>query len=40
MADDRNLTVHTYDEALAEEIFKRLPGHADLMDRWLSGMRI
>jgi nucleotidyltransferase substrate binding protein (TIGR01987 family) len=35
MAKDRNPTVHTYNEALAEEIYGRLPGHAELIEEWL-----
>ena len=31
MIDDRNLTVHTYNEALAEKIFKRIPEYHSLM---------
>lgn len=27
MMDDRNLTVHTYNEELAKEIYSRLPGY-------------
>jgi len=38
MADDRNLTVHTYDEALARVIFGRLEGHADLLGRWVEAV--
>ena len=38
MAQDRNLTVHTYNEALAEEIYARLPAHAQLMEEWLKAM--
>lgn len=38
MADDRNLTVHTYNEALAELIFGRIPGYAKLMNKWLLEM--
>ena len=38
MADDRNLTVHIYNEALAKEIFRRLAGHARLMGTWMDGM--
>lgn len=38
MIDDRNLTVHTYNEALADQIYIRLPGHARLMKSWLSQM--
>lgn len=35
MADDRNLTVHTYNEPLALEIASRLWQHHDLMKAWL-----
>jgi len=38
MADDRNLTVHTYDETLAEEIASRLSQHAALLRSWLERM--
>jgi nucleotidyltransferase substrate binding protein (TIGR01987 family) len=38
MVDDRNLTVHTYSETLANAIYGRLAGHAALLDRWLQGM--
>jgi len=31
----RNLTVHTYNEKLAIEIYKALPAYASLMDSWL-----
>src|SRR6059036_335542 len=30
MIDDRNLTVHTYNEAVAEDIYGNLPQHTDL----------
>ena len=30
MIDYRNMTVHTYDEEIAEEIFKKLPLYVDL----------
>ena len=36
MADDRNLTVHTYDERLAQEIAGRLLEHATVLRSWLS----
>ena len=39
MVDDRNLTVHTYNEELAEVLFARIAGHADALERWLAGMR-
>jgi len=38
MADDHNLTVHTYNEALAKRIFADLAGHAAVLERWLSAM--
>ncbi len=34
--DDRNLTVHTYNEELAEEIASRIPAHATLLAVWLA----
>ena len=34
MADDRNLTVHTYNEALAIEIYTRIKQHTVLMRSW------
>lgn len=39
MADDRNLTVHTYNEALAVEIHSRLSHYVPLMRYWLEEMR-
>lgn len=38
MVDDRNLTVHTYNEALAAAIHSRLPGYYQLLEIWLSRM--
>ncbi|WP_363315753.1 MULTISPECIES: nucleotidyltransferase substrate binding protein [unclassified Thermosynechococcus] len=38
MVDDRNLTVHTYNETLAEALFSRLAQHAMPMDRWLAAL--
>ncbi len=35
MARDRNLTVHTYHEALALELYGRLCAHASLLSAWL-----
>lgn len=31
MADDRNLTVHTYNEQLAQQIFSHLPNYSELL---------
>jgi len=38
MVDDRNLTSHTYNEALARQIFSALPGYARIMRAWLDAM--
>jgi len=39
MADDRNLTVHTYNETLAFEIFSRIISYAPLMRNWLNELQ-
>ncbi|MNR82104.1 Nucleotidyltransferase substrate binding protein like protein [compost metagenome] len=38
MANDRNLTIHTYNEALAEQIGSHLPAHAQLIETWLAAI--
>ena len=38
LVDDRNLTVHIYNEALATEIFGRVPSHIGLMRTLLHDM--
>ena len=38
MIDDRNLTVHTYNESLAEAIYHQLPSYADFLAVWLTAM--
>jgi nucleotidyltransferase substrate binding protein (TIGR01987 family) len=38
MVDDRNLTVHTYNENVAEQIYLHLPGWADLIEHLLNGI--
>ena len=38
MVQDRNLTVHTYNEKLAEDIFTRLAGYGALLAAWLGKM--
>ena len=38
MTDDRNLTVHTYNEALAREVYIRLSAHAAILGTWLGAM--
>ncbi|BCZ91518.1 nucleotidyltransferase [Thermus thermophilus] len=39
MVDDRNLTVHTYNEALARALFRRLPDYARLMEQILGRLQ-
>lgn len=39
MVDDRNLTVHTYNETLAVEIHERLQKHVGLLRCWLQCMK-
>ena len=38
MIDDRNLTVHTYNESLAEAIYRQLPLYSDFLAVWLTAM--
>ncbi len=38
MIADRNLSVHTYNEALAEAIYARIPNHARVLDAWLAAL--
>ena len=38
MVGDRNLKVHTYNEALAARIFSALPRYAELLERWVSAI--
>ncbi len=39
MVDNRNRTVHTYEERVANSIYKRLPAYAELMGEWLAAMQ-
>lgn len=39
MADDRNLTVHTYNDRLAQEIYLRIKGHYPLLETWLGRLQ-
>lgn len=39
MADDRNLTSHTYNEQLAQEIYLRIKQHTGLLEKWLNEMK-
>ena len=38
MVDNRNLTVHTYNEAIAEEIYRALDGYTTLFTVWLAAI--
>lgn len=38
MADDRNLTVHTYNESLAIAIYGRILEYQPLLSKWLMAM--
>jgi nucleotidyltransferase substrate binding protein (TIGR01987 family) len=38
MIQDRNLTAHTYNEKLAEDVFSKLPSYAVLLDAWIAAM--
>lgn len=38
MVDDRNRTVHTYNEAVAEAIYRNLRRYAALLGAWLAAM--
>lgn len=39
MVDHRNLTAHTYNEALADEIFAAIPDYRKLLRNWIEQMR-
>lgn len=39
MLNDRNLTVHTYDEETAKEIYDRLPKYLDVLKDLLNGLQ-
>jgi nucleotidyltransferase substrate binding protein (TIGR01987 family) len=38
MIDDRNLTVHMYRGAVAEQIFARIPRYAEILSQWLGAI--
>jgi hypothetical protein len=40
MVDDRNLTSHTYKEALAEKIASRIPAYCKIMEKLLAKTKI
>ena len=39
MADDRNITAHTYDEKMAVDLAKRIVEHEKLLSEWLGRMK-
>ncbi|HCU24535.1 MAG TPA: nucleotidyltransferase [Deltaproteobacteria bacterium] len=39
MADDRNLTVHTYDESIAETLYQHLQDYYPLLQNWLEKIK-
>ena len=39
MADDRNLTVHTYNESLAAQIYERILDYHLLLAKWLDAIQ-
>jgi uncharacterized protein YutE (UPF0331/DUF86 family) len=39
MVDDRNLTVHTYNERLAVEIYNKLRAYEGILKVWLEGLK-
>jgi len=39
MADDRNLTSHTYNEGLADELLTRMKEHEKILALWLSEVK-
>jgi nucleotidyltransferase substrate binding protein (TIGR01987 family) len=39
MVDDRNLTVHTYNDAVAERIHRNLSRYLDLLTHWLNACK-
>jgi nucleotidyltransferase substrate binding protein (TIGR01987 family) len=40
MVDDRNLTVHTYNESLAQLILSRIPTHTKALRTWIDAVRL
>ena len=40
MADDRNLTSHTYNKSLATQIMARMPQHSTLLHAWLKAIEL
>ncbi len=40
MTDDRNLTSHTYIEAIAEAIYRKLPSYQEVMNRLRANIQV
>ncbi len=40
MVDDRNLTVHTYNESLAQLVLSRIPTHTKALRTWIDAVRL
>jgi hypothetical protein len=38
LVDDRHLTSHTYNEALAQAIWSRLPVHLSVLQQWMAAL--
>lgn len=38
LVDDRHLTSHTYNEALAQAIWSRLPTHLSVLQQWMAAL--
>ena len=38
LVNDRNLTAHTYNEALIQAIWIRLPTHLSVLKRWMAAL--
>lgn len=40
MVDDRNLTVHTYNEKLSQSLALRLPEHTKILKLWIESLSV
>jgi nucleotidyltransferase substrate binding protein (TIGR01987 family) len=39
MVEARNLTVHTYNEKLAQSVYRQIKGYVDVLEVWLGNMQ-
>jgi nucleotidyltransferase substrate binding protein (TIGR01987 family) len=39
ITDERNFSVHLYNETLAQELYHHLPLYADLMQKWVNAIK-